>query len=212
MKYKGKLYTTDGFWMDEREVTLAEFAEFVAATDYVTVPEREKGGQHWSVVSSSWEYNLAVSWRNDRRGNLIPYKDYPNFPVTNITPQDAAAYAAWRGKRLPTWKEWIYAAAGGQLSKGYKYSGSNKYDRVAWVSNNTDDILRPVKTKQPNELGLYDMSGSAYEMVVKPDGGHQAVGGAYFSDADVAEILSSGWPVRINESFPTFGFRCVKDK
>ncbi|MBQ1932232.1 MAG: SUMF1/EgtB/PvdO family nonheme iron enzyme [Muribaculaceae bacterium] len=65
--------------------------------------------------------------------------------------------------RLPTEAEWEYAARGGNKSKGYKYSGSNTIDDVAWYTGNSSDKTHEVGTKAPNELGIYDMSGNVWE-------------------------------------------------
>ena len=73
--------------------------------------------------------------------------------------------------RLPTEAEWEYAARGGSLSQGYKYSGSNNIDDVAWYRDNAYNVgssspdygTHTVATKQPNELGIYDMSGNVWE-------------------------------------------------
>ena len=65
--------------------------------------------------------------------------------------------------RLPTEAEWEFAARGGKQSKGYKYSGSDNIGDVAWYTNNSDDESYQVGTKQPNELGIYDMSGNVFE-------------------------------------------------
>jgi len=84
-------------------------------------------------------------------------------PVEKVSWHDANAYAKKVGKRLPTEAEWEYAARGGNKSKGYAYSGSNDLDAVAWYNNNSGSKTHPVAQKQPNELGLYDMSGNVWE-------------------------------------------------
>ena len=65
--------------------------------------------------------------------------------------------------RLPTEAEWEYAAKGGALSKGYKYSGSNSIDSVAWKDGNSGGTVHPVGRKKPNELGIHDMTGNVFE-------------------------------------------------
>ena len=65
--------------------------------------------------------------------------------------------------RLPTEAEWEFAARGGNKSQGYKYSGSNDINEVAWYSGNASSKTHPVAQKLPNELGLYDMSGNVQE-------------------------------------------------
>lgn len=78
----------------------------------------------------------------------------------------SAEYRHWNF-RLPTEAEWEYAARGGKDSKGYKYSGSDSIDSVAWYGGNCsvngNRQTHPVGTKQPNELGIYDMSGNVWE-------------------------------------------------
>ena len=70
------------------------------------------------------------------------------------------------GFSLPTEAQWTFAAIGGNKSKGFIYSGSNNIDEVAWYNMNSGNQFHDVKTKMPNELGLYDMTGNASEYVL----------------------------------------------
>ncbi|MBO6117050.1 MAG: SUMF1/EgtB/PvdO family nonheme iron enzyme [Bacteroidales bacterium] len=86
-----------------------------------------------------------------------------DYPIVNITWEDADAFAKYYGCRLPSEAEWEYAAKGGKKSAGYIYSGSNDWDEVGWSFENSAKTLHPVGQKKPNELGIYDMSGNAWE-------------------------------------------------
>ena len=66
--------------------------------------------------------------------------------------------------RLPTEAEWEYAARGGRLSKGFLYSGSDDWADVAWINRTSGGVVHPVGEKLSNELGIYDMSGNAWEL------------------------------------------------
>jgi formylglycine-generating enzyme required for sulfatase activity len=92
-----------------------------------------------------------------------------NRPVEQVSWKDCQTFIrklnALTGKnfRLPTEAEWEYAARGGSKSQGYQYSGSNNLSSVAWCSYNSGGQTHDVKTKSPNELGIYDMSGNVWE-------------------------------------------------
>lgn len=92
-----------------------------------------------------------------------------NRPVESVSWDDCQEFIrklnALTGQnfRLPTEAEWEFACRGGNNSRGYKYSGSNYIDNVAWYDGNSGDKTHPVATKSPNELGIYDMSGNVWE-------------------------------------------------
>ena len=92
-----------------------------------------------------------------------------SFPVELVSWEDCQTFVdrlnSLTGQQfhLPTEAQWEYAARGGTKSRGYKYSGSNDIGSVAWYTSNSSWKTHPVKTKQANELGLYDMSGNVSE-------------------------------------------------
>ena len=101
-----------------------------------------------------------------------------NLPVECVSWNDCQAFIrklnALTGQnfRLPTEAEWEFACRGGNNSRGYKYSGSNYIDNVAWYLENSGDKTHLVATKSPNELGIYDMSGNVDEWCSDWRGGY----------------------------------------
>ena len=121
---------------------------------------------HTVTVSSFYMDKTEVTQAEYRKvmgKNPSSFSRCDDCPVEKVTWHDANAYAQKVGKRLPTEAEWEYAARGGNKSKGYTYSGSNDLDAVGWHKYNSGSAV-PVAEKQPNELGLFDMSGNVWEL------------------------------------------------
>ena len=112
------------------------------------------------VTQALWEAVMGSNPSEFRGDNLpverVSYNDVKEF-ITKLNQKTGKTFC------LPTEAEWEYAARGGNKSKGYKYSGSDNIDDVAWYYENSNNKTHPVKTKQPNELGIYDMSGNVWE-------------------------------------------------
>jgi formylglycine-generating enzyme required for sulfatase activity len=190
----------DGFWMDATEVTNEEFQKFVEATGYVTVAERTPraedfpGAPEENLVAGSvlftppdhpvplhdlyqwWSYVPGVDWRHPS-GPRSDLRERGSYPVVHVAYEDAAAYAAWAGKRLPTEAEWEFAARGGLAGKPYAW-GDDLNPEGRWMANthqgrfpNEDYAsdgfhgIAPVARFPPNGYGLYDISGNVWEWV-----------------------------------------------
>lgn len=108
-----------------------------------------------------------------------------DLPVENVSWFDAESFIfklnllTGREFYLPSKDEWKHAAEGGVRSNGYKYYGGNCLDSVAWYLNNAEGTTHPVKTKKPNELGLYDMNGNVREMSFNKEHWCQITGGSW---------------------------------
>ena len=92
-----------------------------------------------------------------------------NLPIEKVSWNNCQKFISKLNKltgksfRLPSEAEWEYAARGGNKSRGYLYSGSNAIGDVAWYEGNSSFMTHAVGTKQPNELGIYDMTGNVWE-------------------------------------------------
>lgn len=115
------------------------------------------------------KYEVTQSlWKQVMGNNPSRFKG-DSLPVENVTWDEVQIFLqrlnAQTGKnyRLPTEAEWEYAARGGQQSRQTQYAGGVNLEDVAWCNLNSENQTHPVGTKQPNELGLYDMSGNVWE-------------------------------------------------
>lgn len=128
--------------------------------------------RHKVILKSFYILKTPVTqalWYSIMDTNPSFHKNCYTCPVDNVSWYDAQKFisklnALNKGHyRLPTEAEYEYAARGGNKSKGYDYSGSNDVNEVGWYTDNSRDESHPVGGKNPNELGLVDMSGNIWE-------------------------------------------------
>jgi formylglycine-generating enzyme required for sulfatase activity len=133
--------------------------------------EADEKPVHSVTVNSFYISKYEVTqkeWINIMGSNPSYFKG-DNLPVERVSWNDVQEFIKKLNQktgqkyRLPTEAEWEYAARGGNKSNGYKYSGSNNKDEVAWYYNNSNSKTHEVGTKAPNELGIYDMTGNVWE-------------------------------------------------
>lgn len=170
--------TLDAYWIDRTEVTNAMFARFVAASGYRTDAEKAGQGHVYREVGSSWEETAGADWQHPR-GPDSSLAGLDQHPVVQVSWNDAAAYCAWSGRRLPTEAEWEKAARGtdGRLFPWRDQDGIgdllNFADRnldVSWADKNVEDGHRftaPVGSflKGAGPYGALDLAGNVWEWV-----------------------------------------------
>lgn len=201
----------DTFWIDAHPVTNAAFRRFVKQTGYVTVAERTPAAEDYPDAGPQqltpgglvfrptrgpvplndwrrwWRYVPGACWRHPHGpGSTLDGRD--RHPVTQIAYDDAAAYAAWAGKQLPTEAEWEYAARGGLDSATYTWGDdfepTDRRMANVWVGafpwqfhSGRGQAGTPgttaVGTYSPNGYGLSDMTGNVWEWTVDTFGSHR---------------------------------------
>ena len=174
MPYEAPVHevTVNSFWMDEHEVTVAEFTRFVSDTGYQTEAEKFGWSGVFNLKTGAWERVDKADWRHPDGPASQPY---PDEPVCQISWRDADAYARWAGQRLPTEAEWEYAARGSLVGKKYSWGDDLRpggkpvanWWQGHFPEQNTgeDGFIRRARVKSfpPNGYGLYEMAGNVWE-------------------------------------------------
>nr|AAB72118.1 XylR [Geobacillus stearothermophilus] len=228
------------FYIGKYEVTQREWVEVMGSN-----PSQFQGDD-LPVEMVSWYDVIEYCNQRSIKEGLKPFY---NIDKQKIDPNNQSEFdpVKWtvtinpdaNGYRLPTEAEWEYAAGGGQLSQSYKYSGSSRVDDVAWYWRNAgkeylsgdwnwpiiesnQSRTRPVGGKEPNELGLYDMSGNVREWCwdwygdevnQNYDGGLFRVvkGGGWIGDVSSSEVAFRG-KFEASGFGPDQGFRLARNK
>ena len=218
----------DAFYMDEYEVTNAEYAAFLNAKGKHT-----ESGKTWLYIAARVRIEYVAGVYRAKGG-------YENHPVTYVSWYGAVAYSKWKGKRLPTEAEWEKAARGNLA--GLKYPWGNTIDRNKANYNRHIGDTTAVGEYTANGYGLYDMAGNVYEWCLDGyDSGFYAVsssqnplsgansimwildnytgvnssrvlrGGAWHNTAQLVRVAGRANATPVLADSAAVGFRCVRD-
>ena len=190
-KVGGPIY--QDFYMDVTEVTVGQFKKFLQSSNYK--PER------------------PIDWPG-------LYKTSPtdDHPMIYVSWYDATAYAKWAGKRLPTEKEWEFAARGGLVDKMFSWGDEESIAREyansggALGRDQWDETTAPVGSLKPNGYGLFDMSGNVWEWCGDwYDEDNRIVRGGSWNS--ISDFLRVAYRIVYHPSYTIgySGFRCVMD-
>lgn len=180
------------FLLEIETVTASRFAEFIEATGHVTESERfgmsavfspllkDKGVVTGGVVNTPWWTRLDGATWKEPEGPGSSINDRLDHPVTHVSWNDAVAFAAWVGGRLPSEAEWEHAARGGNHRRRYPWGDDEPTDETVFCNiwqgqfpgHNTlkDGYFgtAPARSFEPNELGFFNLSGNVWEWMADP--------------------------------------------
>jgi len=192
----------DAFYMDKYEVTNAQYKKFMDATGY----------------------KAPIAWSD-------PNFNAPNHPVVGVSWDDAAAYAKWAGKRLPTEAEFEKAARGGLVGKLYPWGNTITHDNANDDGTGGKDVWEytsPVGSFAPNGYGLYDMAGNVFEWCADfsdnnyyanspksnptgpASGSYRVLRGGGWNDSFFALRVAPRTGYAPSKTLDYIGFRCVQ--
>ena len=228
----------NGFLIQSHEVTNAQFAAFVEATDYLTDAERgvlearEGAGsavfinsQESDSQKSPWALQEDANWKTPE-GSASSITGRENHPAVHVSKRDAEAYAHWAGGRLPSEVEWEYVASLGlpdpndQSSGAYGDDGprANTWQGIFPVANLETDGFEgtaPVGCFAADKQGLYDMIGNVWEWTDTPfgEGTHTMKGGSFLCADNFCRRYrpAARHPQDTDFSSNHIGFRVVRD-
>ena len=223
----------DAFFIDQTPVTVSEFDEFVKVTKFLTQAERFGDASVFDVETGTWSLVKGANYLHPFGKNGPEAQ--PDHPVTQVSWNDATAYALWAGKRLPDPQEWFLAARHGLDAEDiYSWGGGNwiqngKFKANFWQGsfptyNTVEDgflYTSPVGKFGVNKLGMADMGGNVWQWttqwkdpaVTDETGEKIQVGGSYLCDPVVCHGFKIGNTASstTESSLCHVGFRCVKN-
>lgn len=222
------------FRLQIHEVTNSQFAQFVAATGYLTEAERSRGSAQFTesdtpnVLLSWWKLDVGATWKTPR-GAGSNFDGLALHPVVHVTLNDARAYAKWAGGRIPNEVEWEYAASLGLFDPMDPESGvrapdgtprANIWTGLFPVLNTRRDGFAgtaPVGCFAPGLTGAYDMIGNVWEWTdsqFAPAVPRFTIkGGSYLCSENYCRRYRAAARQSLERDFSTahIGFRIVKD-
>lgn len=220
----------DDYWIDQHEVTNAEFALFVADQSYITTGEKLGSGNTYLPDEQRWWYINGVDWQHPF-GPDSSIVGLEQHPVVLVSWKDAQAYCSWRGGSLPTEAQWEKAARGTEQfiypwGNTFNSNGANYCDKncpFEWQDTLVDDgytFTAPVGSYSPagdSPYGVQDMAGNVWEWtftnhIVHPTAQENLPkvirGGSWNDHSSYLRTANRGW-LAYDKFFLDVGFRCV---
>ena len=154
-RVEGGVFVMGGTREQHRERISTDLPTHTVALDAYYIASTEVTQALWKAVMPEWEFFEELY--------------LPNFPISYISWNDCQEFVRRLDSitgmpfRLPTEAEWEFAARGGNRSKGFRFAGGNIVENVSWGLSNAGFRTHEVGKKQPNEVGLYDMTGNVSE-------------------------------------------------